>query len=66
MTGQKCPKCNQLTFFVNGNRGECQRKANIIASGKERFYEDGKMNMDHTEITAVLLTNKTGKTLSVE
>ena len=42
MTGQKCPKCNQLTFFVNGNRGECQRKANIIASGKERFYEDGK------------------------
>lgn len=24
MAGRKCPRCNQLTFFVNGRNGECK------------------------------------------
>lgn len=25
MAGKKCPKCNQLTFFMNGRTGECKK-----------------------------------------
>ena len=25
MAGKKCPKCNQLTFFINGRNGECKK-----------------------------------------
>ena len=25
MAGKRCPKCNQLTFFVNGRIGECKK-----------------------------------------
>ena len=25
MAGKRCPKCNQLTFFVNGRNGECKK-----------------------------------------
>ncbi|MDE7432564.1 MAG: hypothetical protein K2N34_11725 [Lachnospiraceae bacterium] len=25
MAGRKCPKCNQLTFFVSGGSGECKK-----------------------------------------
>lgn len=24
MAGKKCPRCNKLTFFVNGRTGECE------------------------------------------
>ncbi len=41
MAGKRCPKCNQLTFFVNGRNGECKKcgyKMQVPANEGKAFW----------------------------